>query len=141
MSSKGICLRCTKEFEGISTKKFCSGYCRNKYNLVPSPEFKKKCIQCDKDFTTTRRYQVYCNKRCHTKMRTWKVPLASYREYVLERDNFTCTKCSKRGVISSDLHVHHPNPLYKGGEHSIDNMITLCVPCHKKEHKVRVDRI
>jgi 5-methylcytosine-specific restriction endonuclease McrA len=55
------------------------------------------------------------------------------RKLVLERDNWTCQKCSS----DKDLHCHH----YEGIEINpvesadIDNCITLCKKCHNAVHK------
>lgn len=54
-----------------------------------------------------------------------------WRVEVMERDNFTCQFCSKRG---GDLHVDHIKPFSKFPDlrMEISNGRTLCVPCHKK---------
>ncbi len=36
-----------------------------------------------------------------------------------------------------DLHVHHSDPLSKGGSNESDNLIVLCSVCHLKEHGVK----
>jgi predicted DNA-binding protein YlxM (UPF0122 family) len=56
-----------------------------------------------------------------------------WRKAVLERDNFTCQACSKKG---GKLHVHHINNFSDFPELrvAIDNGITLCKKCHKKFH-------
>ena len=57
------------------------------------------------------------------------------RQYVLWRDNYTCTCC---GVKDTDkkpvkLHVHHFESRKHGGN-APDNYGTLCEDCHKKFH-------
>ncbi len=57
------------------------------------------------------------------------------RKKVLERDNYTCTECGwPKGFKrkSRELHIHHIISLSKGGDNSLDNLITLCHVCHKK---------
>ncbi len=46
------------------------------------------------------------------------------RDKVLQRDNYSCqiTGCPSR----TNLQIHHKIPIYKGGSHRIDNLITLC---------------
>lgn len=71
-----------------------------------------------------------------------------WRNKILKRDNFTCKKCNKRG---GDLHAHHHKKMFfellRDNNIStfdeainckelwdLDNGITLCIDCHKKEH-------
>lgn len=55
-----------------------------------------------------------------------------WRKAVLERDNYTCQHCHKRG---GDLEAHHPMAVaeYPEKMFDIDNGITLCVTCHRRE--------
>lgn len=53
------------------------------------------------------------------------------RESVLERDGFKCVKCNSK----DNLHVHHKVAMKDGGEHTADNLMTLCDACHAEEHK------
>lgn len=51
------------------------------------------------------------------------------------RDGEKCKLCGKTwqpGVI--DLHVHHIIHKSNGGSHSQNNLVTLCHPCHNKQH-------
>ena len=76
-----------------------------------------------------------------------------------ERDKHTCQKCGvgpkkeMRDVVTNydnvtrkyqyeireisippNIEVHHIVPLSKGGNNQLENLITLCYDCHKKEH-------
>lgn len=46
---------------------------------------------------------------------------------VLQRDNYHCYVCEN----DKDLEVHHVLPRRLGGSHEMDNLITLCVRCHR----------
>ena len=58
-----------------------------------------------------------------------------WRNAVFERDNFMCQKCgTKRG---GNLNAHHKKTFkeYPELRTCIENGITLCVECHRTEHK------
>lgn len=57
-----------------------------------------------------------------------------WREAVYARDSFICQHCNK---VGGTLNAHHVKPWAKfpALRFEIDNGITLCVPCHKAEHK------
>ena len=50
------------------------------------------------------------------------------REYVLYRDNHQCRSCKKRNI---KLEVHHIESR-KTGSNRPENLVTLCISCHKK---------
>lgn len=49
------------------------------------------------------------------------------RQKVLARDDYHCQICS----CSTNLHLHHIIPRKYGGNHSENNLITLCASCHR----------
>ena len=53
------------------------------------------------------------------------------KAYVRERDQYKCRMCKKKNV---KLEVHHILERTNGGTNRPDNLITLCVECHKKVH-------
>lgn len=52
---------------------------------------------------------------------------------IRERDSFRCV-CCLRGFSQGELHVHHVLPLFKYGTNLDSNLVTLCHPCHNKQH-------
>jgi rubrerythrin len=51
------------------------------------------------------------------------------RQRVLERDNHTCQNCGAKKP--SKFHTHHIDKRREGGPDTMDNLITVCPPCHK----------
>lgn len=50
---------------------------------------------------------------------------------ILERDNFTCTKCGNDKIT---LHIHHAKYLGLPWEVEDKYLSTICETCHKNEH-------
>jgi len=53
------------------------------------------------------------------------------REFVFKRDRYACRYC---GSKNQPFHLDHVYPVSKGGETSIDNLVTSCVYCNAKKH-------
>ena len=51
------------------------------------------------------------------------------RELVYERDNHSCKRCGTY-VELKHSHTHHLKRRSQGGDHSLNNLITLCRDCH-----------
>ena len=89
------------------------------------------CIICGKKLS--KRKRKYCSEECYNNwLKKINIPYWNKtREFVIERDNYTCQKCGSK----NNLHVHHIISIKDGGdEFDIDNCITLCEDCHKYEH-------
>jgi 5-methylcytosine-specific restriction endonuclease McrA len=54
------------------------------------------------------------------------------RNQVLGRDGWRCQDCG----CANMLEVHHVKPRSKLGHDSLDNLITLCVECHGRRHRI-----
>ena len=97
------------------------------------------CVHCGTKLTGASKR--YCSNLCSSaharevRRKNSSINQQDFREFVLERDNFTCQDCRER-LNTWELHCHHVIPLYKGGADSVDNCTTLCHDCHKKVHKV-----
>ena len=99
------------------------------------------CKVCNKPFVTGRSFQAYCSLECRRKARLITKGLnktefewANLREFILERDNYTCQKCGKF-AMDIGLAVHHILPLHKGGTNDTSNLLILCHKCHSKSHR------
>lgn len=71
----------------------------------------------------------FANKRTyrHFFMRGWR----EIRVRALERDDKQCRRC---GFSGPRLQVHHVVPFCFCLRHDIENLVTLCVTCHKLVH-------
>ena len=76
------------------------------------------------------------------KSKEWK----AIRVRVLKRDNYECQECKRNGLVYTDAHdpekhkrldVDHIKEIYTHPELALemDNLQTLCIPCHNKKHK------
>jgi 5-methylcytosine-specific restriction endonuclease McrA len=52
---------------------------------------------------------------------------------ILERDGWTCQCCGS----SINLQVHHLVTRSQLGLDVLDNLMTLCVACHRRQHNIR----
>jgi 5-methylcytosine-specific restriction endonuclease McrA len=55
------------------------------------------------------------------------------RQQVLRRDAWRCQSCG----AMSNLEVHHRKFRSHSGADSEENLITLCVDCHRRAHELR----
>lgn len=98
----------------------------------------------------------FCSKECHSESRdyseipkltgadhpNWKggVSIDNSRKQVLNRDNYTCQRCGcevENGHRESQrsVEVHHLIPRAAGGPDTMENLVTLCVRCHREAHR------
>lgn len=58
------------------------------------------------------------------------------RKTVYQRDGYLCQRCGVGGGPNGnhELHAHHIVPISEGGSHNLDNLLTLCRPCHNAIH-------
>lgn len=70
--------------------------------------------------------------------------LAELRREVFRRDGYRCKLCGQEGGPQADgeaieLHAHYTIPPAEGGSSSLDNLLTLCDPCHQRHHAAQRD--
>lgn len=138
--------------------KYCSPLCRDKAH---DTRIKLNCLVCGKPIfkppckVKTGRGK-YCDKTCrgiaqsqyqlgengpnwrggiypeNKKARRGK-EYSEWREFIYDRDNYTCQDCGQRG---GELHAHHIFPFAAFPEHRLEtwNGTTLCEKCHRECH-------
>ena len=92
------------------------------------------CERCGKVYKKTMTYQRYCgsNKKrlgCSLIMSKGGKKRLRLRFRVFQRNGFTCQYCGRKApdVV---LHVDHKFPHSKGGNYSLNNLITACGDCN-----------
>ncbi|WBX80132.1 HNH endonuclease signature motif containing protein [Virgibacillus salarius] len=55
----------------------------------------------------------------------------------LKRDNYECQECKRQGGVSLAQNVHHIKEVKQFPELALvlDNLESICIPCHNHEHK------
>ena len=132
------CLSCNKLFETTdSRKQYCCNECKIKYcndkRHRPNKGIEGLCEVCGKPYVVARNpTKRTCSERCAR----FKCKYDGNRLKALARDNFTCQLCGKSK--KARLNVHHKDGTGQKEDpnHSLDNLVTLCIPCHQKVHKL-----
>lgn len=147
------CLNCNENlYSRHKTAKYCSKACWKQYSYkyekkesLWKKEF-RKCKLCDTKYNAKSYNQIFCSRICADRTKTTEyiakninnsnsqfIPkYIKLRFSVLNRDSFTCIYCGRspskdKSVV---LHVDHKIPKSKGGEDSIDNLVTACAECN-----------
>ena len=119
-------------------EKLNDNYYRSPVNRWHVTVEEKECPTCGKTFISYHEGRIYCSPTCSSKAhykrmgmtpKDWEI----LREYILERDNYTCQKCGYFSMTTG-MAVHHIIPLCQGGTNDEDNLTTLCNTCHRKSH-------
>ena len=79
------------------------------------------------------------NSRREQISRPEKVQYDALKQSIRKQDGYKCV-CCERDFSTVELHVHHVIPLYQSGTNAIGNLVTLCYPCHNKQHDFKVSR-
>ena len=76
-------------------------------------------------------HPLYKEDRTQIKSKRPQYENSAWTKSILERDNYTCQECGRRGV---KLQAHHIMSYvdYIDLRWEISNGITLCIDCHKK---------
>ena len=76
--------------------------------------------------------------KCESRSIRWSKRMRRVKKSVYRRDNWTCQECGKGNRM---LNAHHIERFVDNVEKRFDkkNLITLCVPCHKKTYRREKD--
>lgn len=72
------------------------------------------------------------------KSKEWR----SLRKEALERDNYECQECKRKGKYSRAKNVHHLKEVkdYPELALTLENLECVCVPCHNEIHEKRLKK-
>ena len=148
------CQQCGQMFDCYDYRKnrspkYCSRQCRD---LAQTTRVTLVCVQCGREFQRKAYMKDWSKERgpfcgfdcygCWQKENTVGPENPNYnadsvardtwnwkhqRGLALERDGFRCRCCGS----TKHLHVHH---MGDPDNHELDNLETLCAPCHRKAH-------
>lgn len=112
----------------------------------------RPCEQCWETFQPTNaNNRKYCSEKCSKANRLEKSRATAkqtmidgsgnnrylkLRFEVFRRDNFTCQYCGRVVKDGIKLHIDHIIPKSKGGDLSMDNLITSCFDCNEGKRDV-----
>lgn len=95
-----------------------------------------------------RRTSFCCGEhsRAFSQITVWNRGRDPYSLRILYRDNFTCQKCGEFHAYQNEygvtipiddgqLNVHHVKFVCNGGGDEPENLMTLCIRCHKEMHR------
>lgn len=117
---------------------------------------KKECEECGKEYWPNKHAgrPKYCSQQCASRFSSranyarnkrnydrrlltpkWK----KEKKFALERDDHKCRACGS----TEKLHGHHVFYMTEMDRHnhSLENVITFCHPCHNKMHDFRISKI
>jgi len=57
-------------------------------------------------------------------------PWERIRQRVLLRDDYLCVECLKVGRVELAHEVDHIVPVCDGGGNNMENLMSMCTPCH-----------
>lgn len=56
------------------------------------------------------------------------------RTAILNRDGYRCRYCGVEVVDGQNAEIDHVIPLSRGGESTLDNLVTSCAACNRRKH-------
>ena len=114
----------------INQKKICNKQGHGLYNAVEN----KSCPKCKQE--SNKDYDVNIRAKDRKKIYNSNEWL-DIREVALLRDNLLCQECLRKGIYTEAKIVHHIVELKDDvtKAYDLDNLESVCVACHNKEHK------
>jgi len=116
-----------EQFTAFKRRKFCSYECRKR-----TDDYQKYLDKISAGwFGNGEDHPFWRGGRSHAF--SSDLPWSMQRIKALERDGFRCMNCGY-SVLERRMCVHHIIPFEESKDNRLDNLITLCVPCHVSIH-------
>jgi len=102
-------------------------------NVSKRPEVRKKISLAKKEYFSKGNHPWNYIDGSSRNRKYGKKEWINLAKQIYGRDDYTCQRCGKKGGL---LNAHHIIPWAGNPELRFekDNLLTLCVPCHAKEH-------
>lgn len=137
------CEYCNNQYiKNNGSQKYCSDKCRNlsneqkiKIKKISQVKKEEKDLELIKNEVALKaenlikKSQVNGKSFNNVNINYWllsNIPQKTI-DNVLDRDNNQCYMCKR----TNNLHIHHIIKRVDGGDHSMDNLVTLCASCHR----------
>lgn len=151
------CAWCGKKFEcttpyAITKKRFCDHACRGAWHgdSAQVDRISRKCRTCGTKMEVLPCFKDskhYCSNECRGADPQWREKIsgenasqwsggndAYWKRQARQRDG-RCTHCGKKAK-GKELHAHHIVPAVVNGDHSLENLASLCNVCHQTVEKM-----
>lgn len=133
-----ICPTCKQEFSTYEySQMYCSETCKNNYGIKKIKDNNKNNYDDELlELVRIRVNNLFIKKQKLSELyhnydyiiNYWKIDIPQKLvDEIRERDGDKCYVCQQK----YNLHVHHIVKRINGGEHSSENLITLCSSCHR----------
>ena len=88
---------------------------------------------CEKHQKTDGSWSQWQQKKGNTTERGYGAEWRKIRKPILQRDNYLCQSCKRKGILTAANIVDHIVSKANKGTDEPDNLETICDTCHKKK--------
>jgi len=116
-----------EQFSAFKRRRYCSNEC-----WMRSDEYQSWCKKVSHSwFKPGENHPLWKGGRSYAFSR--EHPWNGQRILALERDDFRCMKCGY-SILERRICVHHIKPFKQSEDNDLENLISLCLGCHRKIH-------